>query len=74
MTYSIILPGNELVLANGTETMTVGLFSSDPPDTGIIGPSGSQTLSVGATLNVGPSQPLGLYTGVNPFEVTVNYN
>lgn len=72
--YSITLPNDPLTLTNGIDNMTIGLFASNPPTTGMLGNNGSQTLNVGATLNVAALQGVGDYTSVNPFEVTVNYN
>ena len=72
--YSITLPSADLTLSNGTDNMSVNVFASNPASTGILSASGLQELNVGATLNVGASQPNGVYTSVNPFDVTVNYN
>jgi len=71
--YYIMLPG-ALTLSNGAENMTVDSFSSNPVSTGTIGPAGSQTLTVGASLNVDAMQPLGDYISLNEFPVTINYN
>jgi len=71
-TYSISLPGSAILTA-GANTMTVNTFTSNPSGTGqlqlIIG---TQTLTVGATLQVGASQGSGSYAGT--FNVTVAYN
>lgn len=73
-TYSITLPSTHTVKRNsGTETMTVGTFTSTPSATGTLS-SGAQTLNVGATLTVGAGQVAGTYTSETPFTVTVNYN
>jgi len=72
-TYSITLPSSTLIITDGTNTMTVGTFTSTPSATGTLS-SGTQTLKVGATLNVGAAQPSGVYTSTTPFDVTVNYN
>jgi len=72
-TYSISVAGDPLTITSGGNTMTVVTFTTDPTPTGTIGAGGTETLTVGATLNVGANQPSGLYTG-GPFTVTVNYN
>ena len=74
-TYSITLPGTNLVLTRntGTETMNVNAFTSAPSGTGAL-TAGAQTLTVGATLNVAGSQVAGTYVSGTPFTVTVNYN
>jgi len=72
--YSITLPGQPLTISNGTDNMTVGGFTSDPPVTGVLGGSGTQELTIGATLSVGALQPVGDYTSPDQFFVTVNYN
>lgn len=74
-TYSITLPSIDITLYNGpNNTMVVNIFSSNPTPTGMLGPAGQQTLSVGATLNVAGNQLSGIYTTSTPFSVTVNYN
>jgi len=57
--------------------MTVNTWSSNPSGTGTL-TGGTSTLLVGATLNVGASQPAGVYNTANAggsgeFTVTVNY-
>lgn len=77
-TYSITLPVNGTVSLSlaGSPSMNVINFISSPSTTGTLsvgdGTTGSQTLMVGATLNVGNSQPTGIYSG--SFSVTVDYN
>jgi spore coat protein U-like protein len=71
LTYSISLPGS-VVLSAGANTMTVNTFTSNPSGTGQLTVIGVQTLTVGATLQVGASQSSGSYTGT--FDVTVVYN
>lgn len=67
----VSLPGNgEVVLANGPHTMPVLNFVSGPGTLLTLTPSGI-ALDVGATLSVGPNQPVGNYSG--SFQVTVNY-
>lgn len=74
-TYSITLPSSNVTLlhTNGTNNMIANSFTSTPSSTGTLNESGSQTLKVGATLNVTGSQLAGVYTS-SGFNVTVNYN
>lgn len=74
-TYSITLPGAATTLThtNTINTMTCGTFTSTPTPTGTL-TAGTQTLSVGATLNVAAAQLAGVYLSGTPFTVTVNYN
>lgn len=70
--YSITLPSTDVTLTSGMNSMAVNVFTSSPSGTGTLSGGGEQTLKVGATLNVGASQPSGTYTG--SFDVTVTYN
>jgi len=73
VTYSIALPKSiNLTQDGGKATMTVDNFVSNPSGTGILSASGSQTVNVGATLNVAANQVAGNYKG--SFTVSVNYN
>jgi len=73
-TYAITLPSSVTLTRNsGAETMTVDAFTSNPTSTGEL-TAGAQTLTVGATLNVGASQAPGTYVSGTAFTVTVNYN
>lgn len=71
-TYSITLPSS-VTITDNTNSMTVNAFTSSPSATGTL-TGGSQTLYVGATLNVAAAQPAGEYVSSTPFNVTVNYN
>ncbi len=57
-------------MTHGSATMTVTQFTSSPTTPGSL-VSGSQVVSVGATLQVGNGQVPGNYIG--SFEVTINY-
>jgi hypothetical protein len=75
-TYAITLPASVIltrVLGGGTP-MTVDAFTSTPTPTGQIQAGGTQTLYVGATVNVNANQMAGEYHSANDFSVTVNYN
>jgi hypothetical protein len=74
VTYSITLPAGATTITSGANTMTVDTWTSTPTPTGTIGGGGTQTLTVGATLNVGAAQPAGIYVSGTAFDVTVNYN
>ncbi|MGF6847105.1 hypothetical protein QFZ51_002340 [Chitinophaga sp. W3I9] len=71
--YSITLPSTALTITSGSNTMTVTNFTSDPSGVGTL-TAGTQTLNVGATLNVSAAQAAGTYVSATPFDVTVNYN
>ena len=75
-TYAITLPGSINISASEEgPTMAVNNFTSNLDETvgkGTLASDGKQTLSVGATLNVGAGQAAGDYTGT--FNVTVAYN
>jgi len=73
VTYVITLPATHDI-SNGTQTMTVNTFTSNPTPTGALDGAGTQTINVGATLNVGAAQAAGIYTNAAGFTVTVNYN
>jgi hypothetical protein len=71
-TYSITLPGT-ITLTSGSNTMTVGTFTSTPSASGVL-TGGTQDILVGATLNVAAAQAAGSYTNASDLTVTVNYN
>lgn len=73
-TYAITLPSTATTITSGANTMTVNTFTSTPSGTGTLAAGGTQTLNVGATLNVAAAQPAGVYVSGTPFTVTVNYN
>jgi hypothetical protein len=71
--YSIILPGSATLTSGGGFTMTVNTFRSNPSGSGTTNAgTHTQTLNVGATLQVGANQKPGTYMGT--FTVTVNQN
>jgi len=81
-TYTLTIPTAPVTISDSAttpNTMTVSTFTSDVATTagagqlsGSIGAAGTQTVSVGGTLNVGANQAAGSYTG--SFSVTVAYN
>jgi Domain of unknown function (DUF4402) len=72
-TYAITLPGTvTLTHSGGVQTMTASSFTSNPSGTGALS-SGTQDITIGATLTVAAAQLAGVYTSGN-FNVTVNYN
>jgi hypothetical protein len=72
-TYAITLPAAATTLTSGANTMTADTWTSTPSATGLLA-AGTQTLNVGATLNVAAAQAAGIYVSGTPFSVTVNYN
>lgn len=72
-TYAITLPTLAHTISSGGNNMTVTSFTSTPSGTGTLS-SGTQDITVGATLNVSAAQAPGTYTSGTPFSVTVNYN
>ncbi|MDV6166923.1 DUF4402 domain-containing protein [Flavobacterium sp. DG1-102-2] len=71
-TYAITLPAS-VTITSGSDSMIVDNFTSTPSGTGTLS-SGTQTINVGATLNLVASQAEGTYTSATAFPVTVNYN
>jgi len=73
-TYSITLPASASLTGPGAP-MTADTFVSTPTvAAGGVLTLGTQTLYVGATLNVAAAQVAGAYTTPAAFTVTVNYN
>ena len=69
--YILSLPANGTVaLTSGARSMALNNFVSNAPPGGLL-PGGAQSISVGATLQVAPSQGAGNYTG--SFQVTLEY-
>lgn len=73
-TYSITLPVVATTVTSGANTMTVTAFTSNPGTTGTLSATGTQTIDVGATLNIAANQAAGTYVSGTPFPVIVNYN
>ncbi len=73
-TYAITLPGSVVINGPGASSMSVSGFTSTPSGTGNISSGGTQYLTVGATLNIAPSQVPGAYTNATAIPVVVNYN
>ena len=73
-TYSITLPSSYVISDGASHSMTVNAFTSNPNGAGTLSAGGSQTINVGATLNVLGSQTAGTYTNATGFPVIVNYN
>ena len=73
-TFAITLPPTACIISNGSNSITVDAFTSTPSGTGALSNVGSQTINVGATLNVSAGQEAGTYTNGTGFPVKVNYN
>lgn len=70
--YNITLPVSITIDDGGLNTMTVDTFTSNPAvGAGSLDGTGAQTILIGATLNIGGGQILGIYAGA--YTVTVNY-
>jgi hypothetical protein len=69
--YSITLPSLCTLSASGS-SMTADAFTSSPGGSGNLGPSGSQSVTLGATLHVSSGQAAAAYSGT--YSVTVAYN
>ncbi len=69
--FAVTLP-TSVVINNGTENMTVTAFNRSGAAQQFLDAAGNGSFTVGARLNVGANQPIGVYTGT--FNVTVSYN
>lgn len=67
--YGVTLPSSA-TLTGSAGSMTVDGFTSLPAGSGALGPGGTDSLSVGATLHVGSSQAGGSYSGTYFISVT----
>lgn len=72
-TYDISLPEDTFTLTNGSENMVINNFTSSISNGNLIADE-SQTIRIGATLNVNANQTPGFYSTLAPLNVTVNYN
>ena len=72
LAYTITLPTDHTI-SSGGNNMLIDTFTSNPSGTGTL-VGGTETLTVGATLNVGANQAAGTYTNATGFTVSVNYN
>jgi len=70
--YSITLPSYVELKNDLSTSMPMYGINSNPDGIGTLGPTGTGTLLVGASVTVGASQAEGVYQGT--FEVTVNLN
>ncbi len=73
--YNIALPSSSVTVtrSGGSQTMTITAFTSNKAgNASILSGTGTDSFTVGGTLNVGASQVAGLYQG--NFNVTVAYN
>jgi len=68
--YGITLPSPCTLSAAGA-SMTADVFTSNPSGSGSLGPSGTQTVTMGATLRVGSRQVSAGYSG--SYAVTLAY-
>ena len=73
--YSVTLPVADVTLTGPTSTMVANTFTNNPSGAALIldATLGTQSFTVGATLDVGINQAAGTYLSA-PFTVTVNYN
>jgi len=72
-TYTITLPASPITLTGTTAGVTAGTFTSTPSATGAL-TAGTQTVNVGATLNIPASTAADTYKNTSGLHVTVNYN
>jgi hypothetical protein len=71
--YSVSLPPDGTVsISNAGSSVAVNGFASNPASTGVLPPSGTQILHVGARLDVTAGLTPGAYSGT--FSVVVDYN
>jgi hypothetical protein len=74
-TYSISLPKNPIALdEENVGLLNITDFTTSPVVTGPILQSGTQTINVGATLNVDKAEESGTLDAEIPFDIQVNYN
>lgn len=71
LVYVVTLPATATLASGGSE-MSLHSFVSGLVGSGALDGTGHQTFTIGATLEIGPGQPSGSYSG--SFVVQVNYN
>lgn len=71
--FSISLPDENFELLNGANRMIIRDFTSNISQDADM-EDGKKILKLGATLEVNPHQPSGLYVSRGELSVTVNYN
>lgn len=73
LAFTVTVPTSDHTVKSGANTMLVNAFTTNTTGGVANLSSGSYTLYVGATLNVGITQPAGTYVSETAFNVTVNY-
>ncbi len=71
-TYDISLPADRQILTNGNKNIILKDFTSDFQNGRLA--EGTQTIHLGASLEIDSGQTPGVYRSSHPMEVTVNYN
>lgn len=71
LAYNITLPAAAVTLTSGANTMTVDTFTDSASGSSTLNGSGTDSFTVGATLNLGAAQAAGVYNG--SYTVTVEY-
>lgn len=73
--YSLVFGNGTLANAGGQQLSITGFTTNS---LGSVPASGVETFQAGATLNLAPGQPAGLYStsnpGASPYTITINYN
>jgi len=73
-TFTITLPSSHIVrIGEAGAEMTINAFTSTPSSIGTLS-GGAATVSVGATITLGPGQAAGTYNSVGTIPITFNYN
>ena len=69
--YNINIPSGSFKMVNGPDELVLKNFNTGSSS---VLTSDSQTISLGATLEIEPQQKPGLYITPSPIEITVSYN
>lgn len=69
--YTITLPESDVVLSSGSDSMIVTDFTDSEGGSAVTDGAGTDSFSIGATLNVGADQAEGDYSG--SYEITIAY-